>query len=105
MVERTYYVYILASRRGVLYAGITNSLERRMAEHKSGEIPGFTKRYKANRLVYWEEYGDVTAAIVREKEIKGWTRAKKIALIKAQNPGLAARIPRSRAFITSTRPR
>ncbi|MGH7812570.1 MAG: GIY-YIG nuclease family protein [Candidatus Binataceae bacterium] len=105
MTERSYYVYILASRRGVLYVGITNSLERRMAEHRSGETPGFTKRYNVTRLAYWEEYADVTVAIAREKQIKGWSRAKKIALIKAQNPTLAARIPRSHAFITSKRSR
>jgi len=105
MIERSYFVYILASRRGVLYVGITNDPQRRLREHKSGEIAGFTKRYKVNRLVYWEEYGDVTVAIAREKQIKGWTRARKLALIKEQNPALAARIPRSFARITAARSR
>ena len=83
--ERHYYVYILSSKSGTLYVGVTNDLERRVYEHKSLKVPGFTRRYKVNRLVYYEEHNDVTQAIEREKTIKGWTRRKKIELIKSQN--------------------
>lgn len=76
-----YYTYILASRSRVLYVGITNNLERRVAEHKTGEIPGFTKQYRVNQLVWFEEFPTATQAIEAEKRIKGWTREKKIALI------------------------
>jgi putative endonuclease len=83
---RSYYVYILANRSGTLYTGITNSLERRVYEHKAKLLRGFTARYKVDRLVYYEETGDVEAAITREKEIKAWRRSKKIALIAEMNP-------------------
>ena len=81
-----YFVYILASRSAVLYVGVTNDLNRRMVEHKEGQIPGFTKKYKVNRLVYYESYSDVRAAIAREKQIKRWRRAKKVSLIDELNP-------------------
>lgn len=81
-----YYVYILASISRVLYIGITNDLTRRIAEHKQKLVRGFTSRYNINRLVYFERGGDVRAAIRREKQIKGWTRQKKIDLIEAANP-------------------
>ena len=84
---REYYVYILASRSGVLYTGVTNDLRRRVWEHKQKLIGGFTKRYNITRLVYYEETPDVKAAIAREKQIKGWLRKKKIALIESLNPG------------------
>ena len=84
--QRFYYVYILSSLSGTLYTGITNSLYRRTLQHRSKETPGFTSRYDVNRLVYYETFRDVRAAIRREKEIKGWTRKKKITLIESMNP-------------------
>ncbi|MCS6988038.1 MAG: GIY-YIG nuclease family protein [Chloroherpetonaceae bacterium] len=84
---KTYYVYILASKRnGTLYVGFTNDLKRRVYEHKTGAIEGFTKKYGVKRLVYFEETPDANAAIRREKQIKGWRRDKKIALIESSNP-------------------
>jgi putative endonuclease len=83
----SYFVYILASGKdGTLYIGITNDLIRRVNEHKQGKIEGFTKRYKINRLVYFEETNNVKAAIEREKRIKGWKRVWKIELIESTNP-------------------
>ena len=84
--EKRYYVYIMASRSLVLYVGITNDVYCRALQHKSGEIDGFTKRYNVNRLVYYESFNDVGAAISREKQIKGWGRAKKLSLIQSENP-------------------
>lgn len=82
-----YHVYIMTNKKhGVLYTGITNDIERRVAEHKHKEVPGFTSRYNLTRLVYYDEYGDVNEAIAGEKEIKGWLRSKKIALIESMNP-------------------
>jgi len=83
---KRYYVYILTSKTGTLYVGVTNDLQRRMYEHKHGLIEGFTKRYKATRLVYYEETPEVNEAITREKEIKTWRRSKKLDLIKSLNP-------------------
>lgn len=84
--NRTYYVYILSSFSRVLYTGVTNDLERRMYEHKNHILPGFSDKYNVNRLVYWEEFQYISDAIAREKEIKGWVRKKKVALIEAENP-------------------
>jgi len=84
--ERRYYVYIMASRSLNLYTGITDNIFRRALEHKSGNIEGFTKRYNINRLVYYEIFKYVYNAIAREKQIKAWTRAKRIALINSLNP-------------------
>ena len=82
-----YFVYMLTNRwKNVLYTGVTNSLERRVWQHKHGAIPGFTKKYNCDRLVYIEIYDRIEQAIAREKQIKGWTRAKKDALIATQNP-------------------
>ena len=81
-----YYVYILSSRSRNLYTGVTNNITRRVSEHREGRIPGFTSRYRIHRLVHFECHSGVRAAIAREKEIKGWSRAKKIALITAGNP-------------------
>jgi putative endonuclease len=82
-----YYVYIITNRyRGTLYTGVTNNLERRIQEYKLKLYSGFAKKYNLNRLVYYEYYNDVTLAIRREKEIKGWVRQKKIALIESMNP-------------------
>jgi putative endonuclease len=66
---------------------VTNDLPRRIYEHRSGEIPGFTSKYKIHRLVYFEEFADIGQAISREKEIKGWLREKKLQLIQSVNPG------------------
>jgi putative endonuclease len=82
-----YYVYVLASRRhGTLYTGVTNDLVRRVHEHRESMLPGFTKRYRVKRLVYFELFGDVHEAIAREKNLKRWRRDWKIALIEEQNP-------------------
>jgi putative endonuclease len=81
-----YHVYILASASGVLYTGVTSGLERRVLEHKEELFGGFTKRYEVKRLVYFEGFGDVRGAIHREKQIKGWRREKKVALIRGMNP-------------------
>ena len=85
MRERVYYTYIVASRTHVLYIGITNNLDRRMYEHRSGQGDGFASRYGCNRLVWFERYVDPLRAITREKELKGWARARKIALIEQEN--------------------
>jgi len=84
--ERRYYVYIMASRSLTLYTGITDSIFRRALEHESGKIEGFTKRYKIDRLVYYETFKYVGNAIAREKQVKAWTRAKRLELIKSLNP-------------------
>jgi putative endonuclease len=83
---KNYYVYIMANRSRTLDTGVTNNLERRVYEHKNRVIPGFTSRYNITRLVYYEVFSDIRDAIAREKQIKGWLRAKKIALIEAVNP-------------------
>jgi putative endonuclease len=81
----TYYVYILTNRSRTLYTGVTNELERRVQEHKEGRGSAFTRKYKINRLVYYEAFPTALEAIAAEKRIKGWTRAKKIALIESIN--------------------
>jgi putative endonuclease len=82
-----YHVYILASRRrGTLYMGVTRDLVRRAHEHRSGAVSGFASRYGAKRLVWFEAYDDVRVAIQREKNLKHWVRAWKIALIERTNP-------------------
>lgn len=83
----TSYVYILASNQnGTLYIGVTNDLFRRVCEHKEKIIPGFTSEYCVNKLVYYEEYQDITDAIQREKNLKKWLRKWKIRLIEKNNP-------------------
>lgn len=83
----TYYVYLLTNwNNKVLYVGVTNELERRLYEHKNKLVEGFTKKYNLNKLVYFEETQDVTAAIDREKEIKKWRREKKNQLVNQMNP-------------------
>jgi putative endonuclease len=85
--NRRYWVYMMANKpNGTLYVGVTSSIERRAWEHRTGAIAGFTKQYGLKRLVYFEAYRDVSKAIAREKEIKGWLRAKKTALIRRENP-------------------
>ena len=85
-MERLYYVYILASRSHNLYIGVTNNIGRRVEEHRSGTISGFTSRYAINRLVHLEIFSEVRVAIARENELKGWRREKKLALIDKANP-------------------
>jgi putative endonuclease len=82
---RTFWVYILASRSRCLYTGVTNNLELRLAQHRRG-LHGFTAKYRIKRLVYYEHTNDVMAALNREKQIKAWTRAKRVALIESMNP-------------------
>jgi putative endonuclease len=84
---KAFYVYMMTNRsRVVLYTRITNSLVRRVWQHQHGEIEGFTKAYKVNRLIYYERFNDPRDAIAREKEIKGWRREKKNALVERTNP-------------------
>ena len=84
--EYRFFVYIMASKSRRIYTGVTNNIDRRVAQHKAGEIKGFTQRYKINRLVHYEQFQFVQNAIRREKEIKGWDRAKRVALIERENP-------------------
>ena len=84
--EHHYFTYIVCSASGTLYIGMTNSIYRRALEHKSDEIEGFARKYHCNRLVYYEGFDDVLKAISREKQLKGWRRSKKIALIESTNP-------------------
>jgi putative endonuclease len=82
-----YFVYILASRiGGTLYVGVTNDFIRRVYEHKSKFVRGFTKRYDVVRLVYYEQHDDIEEAILREKRLKKWNRAWKVRLIEEKNP-------------------
>lgn len=84
---KNYYVYILAGRRnGTLYIGVTNDLVRRVYEHKYGLVSGFTKRYHVHILVYYEQWQDVTQAILREKQLKKWKRKWKLVLVEESNP-------------------
>jgi putative endonuclease len=80
------FVYILAGKSGVLYTGVTSRLDSRIITHRQRMVDGFTKKYSVTRLVYYETFGDIRAAIAREKQIKGWRRAKKLELIKSLNP-------------------
>lgn len=85
--ERNYYVYILTNYNNeVMYIGVTNNLERRMYEHKQGLVEGFTRKYYVDKLVYYEHSNSIESAIVREKQLKGWTRKKKNALVENVNP-------------------
>ena len=86
MSKRSYYVYVLSNYSKTLYVGLTNDLERRVWEHKSKLVEGFTKKYNVTKLIYSEECGEIEEAIAREKEIKGWRRDKKVALIETSNP-------------------
>ena len=82
---KTYYVYIMTNKSKTLYTGVTNDLQRRVDQHKRKLVGGFTQRYTIDRLVCYEAGLDVRAAITREKEIKGWSRAKKIVLVRSVN--------------------
>jgi putative endonuclease len=93
--ERYFWVYILASGLGgTLYIGVTNDLVRRVYEHRSNAVPGFTKKYGVHRLVYYEQFFDIENAIRREKRLKKWSRAWKIALIEKTNPNWDDLYPR-----------
>jgi putative endonuclease len=87
MKEYGGWVYIMSSNSKCIYIGVTSDLWTRVQEHKRGVYPGFTKKYKVNQLVYHELFDDIEEAIAREKQLKGWSRAKKIALIEKMNPG------------------
>lgn len=84
--QKEYFVYIMASKSGVLYIGVTNNIYRRVLEHKIGLIDSFTKKYKCGRLVYYENGNNIYVMIEREKQIKHWRREKKINLINISNP-------------------
>ena len=84
--NKRYYVYIMSNQNKILYTGVTNDLERRVDEHKQRVKPGFTRNYFVTQLVFFEEGTDIESAILREKQIKGWLRSKKIALIEKENP-------------------
>lgn len=81
-----YFLYIMTNISRTLYTGVTNNLHRRVYEHKQKLIKGFTSKYNITKLVYYEEYNDINDAIRREKQIKGWSRKKKIELIESFNP-------------------
>ena len=86
MKHHVYFAYIVCSRSGTLYIGMTNSIYRRALEHKRGEIEGFASKYGCDRLIYYESFDDVHKAIGRGKQLKGWSRAKKLVLIESKNP-------------------
>ena len=86
MGERQFYVYIMTNRSRTLYTGVTNDLLRRVQEHKVGRGSSFTSKYRITRLVYFEETESIDTALAREKEIKGWSRTKKVKLIVDTNP-------------------
>jgi putative endonuclease len=86
MCARTYYTYIMASRSHTLYIGVTGNLERRVRQHRDGTFGGFTSLYRCDRLVWFERYASPSSAIAREKQLKGWIRNKKLALIERENP-------------------
>lgn len=84
---KQFYVYIMSNRKhGTIYTGMTNDLERQVLENKKKLVDGFTKKYNLTKLVYFEDTNSALSAIEREKQIKGWLRSKKVALIEAQNP-------------------
>ncbi len=85
-VLKTYYVYLMASNSGTLYVGVTSSLKRRVYEHKTGAIAGFTSKYHVKKLVHVETFKTAEAAIRREKQIKSWRREKKVNLVDTENP-------------------
>ena len=84
--RKTYSVYIMGSLSGTLYMGMTSNLHRRVFQHKFHRIEGFTDQYQVERLLYYESFDEVVRAINREKQLKGWRRSKKIALIESLNP-------------------
>ena len=95
MRGRSYFVYILSSRFKTLYVGITNDLERRVAQHRERRSGTYSARYRIDRLVYFEVYDSPTTAIGREKELKGWRREKKVRLIEVMNPEWQDLLPKA----------
>ena len=85
-MEKRFHIYILASKSGVLYIGMTNNLVGRIWDHKQKRFPGFTSKYNVTKLVWYEARSTAMSAVAREKEIKAWRRSKKVALIEAMNP-------------------
>ena len=85
-MTKKYYVYILTNHSKTLYTGMTNNIKRRIYEHKNKLIKGFTEKYNISKLVYYESTNNVNSAIVREKQIKGWLRERKIELVETENP-------------------
>ncbi len=86
---RSYYVYVMTNASRTLYIGVTNDLELRVRQHQRKEVPGFTAKYNLTRLVYYETFNSVQDAIYREKQLKGWLRSKKVALIETVNSNWA----------------
>ena len=86
MSQRTYWVYIMTNRSGMLYTGVTGNLPRRVHEHRSRLVPGFAARYKIDQLIYAESFSEIRDAIAREIQIKAWRRSHKVALIDSANP-------------------
>jgi putative endonuclease len=103
--QRCYFVYILSSLRGTLYVGLTDNLWKRVQEHKDGVFDGFTRKYKINRLMYFETYDIATIAADRERKIKKWRREKKIALFAKSNPQWKDLTPEIPQIIGFPRPR
>lgn len=84
----SYYVYMLANKGGMLYVGMTNDLKRRLQEHKTKAIPGYTSKFSISKLIFFEQFNHPIDALAAEKQIKGWVRKKKIALARSGNPRL-----------------
>ena len=92
-MQKSYYVYIATNNtKTVLYTGVTNNLIRRASEHREGKIEGFTKKYKVNKIIFYQEFNNIQEALSAEKRIKGWRREKKIELIKSKNQDFKALI-------------
>ncbi len=87
LMPQRFFVYMMASKSRVIYTGVTRDLIQRVFGHRTGSVPGFTKQYRVTRLVFFEETSSARSAFERERQIKGWTRAKKIRLIEASNAG------------------
>jgi putative endonuclease len=86
MSQRSYWTYIMTNRSGTLYIGVTNNLARRVYEHRNHVLPGFTAHYRIDRLIHAESFSEIRDAISRERQLKNWSRARKLALIKENNP-------------------
>ena len=84
--DKTGYVYFMSNRSRMIYIGVTSDLDQRVGQHKTGFYPGYTKKYKMDQLVYVETFPNMLSAIARETQLKNWSRAKKIALIRERNP-------------------
>src|SRR5579863_7153347 len=85
-MSKAYFVYLMSNQSRMLYVGVTNDVTKRALEHKSKSIPGFTQKYNLHNLVYFEVFVNINAAIAREKQLKGWLRPKKAALVNSKNP-------------------